>query len=147
MADAIEASIVIAATPAEIFAVYRDVPGWSAWDPDTRRASLDGPFALGTTGELVPTKGRRVTMQIVALEPDRLFTVEARIPLFRMRFEHRLEPVHAGTRAWHRVEFSGALAFLFGPLVGGPLHDGLPATLRGLKRHVEARVAPGRSAA
>lgn len=141
MTEAIQARTRIDVPPAEIYAIYRDVANWPAWDPDTRAASLHGPFALGTTGELVPTKGGPVIMQITALEPDRAFTVEARIPLFRMRFDHELTPVRGGTDVLHRVTFSGPLAFLFGRVVGEPLVRGLPATLAGLKRYAEQRVA------
>lgn len=141
MADAIEARIRIGVAPPEIYAIYRDVANWPAWDPDTRLARLHGPFALGTTGELVPAKGRPVVMQITALEPDRAFTVEARVPGFRMRFEHELTPVTEGTEVLHRVSFSGPLAFIFGRVVGEPLRRGLPATLAGLKQYAEQRIA------
>jgi hypothetical protein len=139
--DRIEACARIARPPEEIFAIYRDVANWNAWDPDTRQASLHGPFAIGTTGDLVPERGRKVTMKIVAIQPDRGFSVEVRIPLFRMRFDHELTPMGAGTEVLHRVTFAGPLACLLAPSIGGPLRTGLPRTLQGLKRYAEEGIA------
>ena len=134
----IEESISINASPEAIFAIYKDVEGWSKWDPDTKEASLDGQFAIGTTGKLVPTKGRGVTMRVTELTPDRSFTVEACIPLFNMKFDHELAPDGMATRAIHRVTFSGPLTFLLGRIVGKQVREGLPKTMLSLKSFAES---------
>lgn len=133
----VEESISISAPPEAIFAVYQDVKGWNKWDPDTKEAFLDGPFAVGTMGRIVPTKGRGVPMRVTELVPGRSFTVEGWIPMFRMKFDHELIPEGTSTRAVHRVSFSGALTFLFGPIVAKQVREGLPKTMLSLKRYVE----------
>lgn len=137
----IEHRITVAAPPARLFAIYRDVSGWHRWDPDTRAATLDGPFAVGSRGRLTPTKGRTVPMVLTALVPDRLFTVESRIPLFRMVFEHELLPqpaiVGVHTEVVHRVTLSGPLTLLLGGMLTRQLNAGLPVTLANLKRLAE----------
>lgn len=134
----IEESISINASPETIFAIYRDVAGWNKWDPDTKESHLDGPFAIGTTGRIVPTKGHGVPMRVTELVPDRSFTVEAAIPMFNMKFEHELIPDGTATRAIHRVTFSGPLTFVLGRIVGKQVREGLPKTMLSLKRFAEA---------
>lgn len=129
--------ITIQATPAAIFRIYADVAHWHTWDPDTRSASLDGPFQVGSTGKLTPTKGNTVPMRVTQLVEAQQFTVEAKIPLFCMVFEHLLQPQGNGTEVTHRVTFSGPLTFLLGRLLCRQLNRGLPVTLRRLKQLAE----------
>lgn len=133
--------------PAEVlFAIYQDVANWSTWDPDTKSAFIDGPFAVGNRGRLTPTKGNTVPMVLTQVEPNRCFTVESKIPMFRMVFEHILSPVASGTEVLHRVTFSGLLAPLLGRMLVRQLNTGLPVTLGNLKSLAESH-ARRRSAA
>jgi hypothetical protein len=137
----VEHSITISASADAIFRIYQDVTNWHAWDPDTRQAVLEGPFAVGSKGRLTPTKGSTVPMVLTKVEPGRCFTVESRIPLFRMVFEHELVPVHGATEVCHRVTFSGLLSVVLGPMLAKQLNSGLPVTLARLKALAEARDA------
>ena len=136
-----EESVVVRATPEAIFALYADVAGWPAWDPEVRAASLDGPFAAGSTGSLTPTKGPRARITVVGVAPGRSFDVESRLPLCTMRFEHVLEPRGAETLVTHRVVFRGPLTFVFARVVGRSIRAGLPGTLAGLRAAGERVVA------
>lgn len=133
----IEESIHINTSAEILFNIYKDVSHWNHWDPDTKEASLDGPFAVGATGRLIPTKGHGVLMKLSALVPHRSFTVEVSIPLFHMKFEHELIPQEIGTHVVHRVTFSGALNFVLGKIVGKRVRKGLPTTMRSLKTYAE----------
>ncbi|EYC50773.1 polyketide cyclase [Hylemonella gracilis str. Niagara R] len=134
----VEHQITIAASPRVIFQIYADVSNWHTWDPDTRKASLDGPFEIGTRGRLTPTQGNTVPMLLTELVADRCFTVESRIPLFRMCFEHELSPVAGNTEVTHRVTFSGLLSVVLGPMLCKRLNAGLPVTLARLKAMAES---------
>jgi len=134
----VEHHITVAAPPRAIFQIYADVSNWHTWDPDTRKASLDGPFEVGTRGRLTPTQGNTVPMLLTERVPDQCFTVESRILLFRMRFEHELRPVAGGTEATHRVTFSGLLSVVLGPMLCKRLNAGLPVTLARLKALAES---------
>lgn len=134
----VEHAILIHAAAAAVYRRYEDVATWHTWDPDTKRASLDGPVAVGTRGTLTPTRGNTVRMTITELVIDRRFTVEARIPGFRMVFDHDLAPEGNGVRVTHRVRFSGVLSFLIGSMLQRQLDRNLPVTLASLKRVVEA---------
>jgi uncharacterized protein YndB with AHSA1/START domain len=134
----VEHSILVNAAPERVFALYADVPNWNRWDPDTKASSISGPFKTGTSGSLTPTKGNTVPMLITSVVPNRSFTVESKIPLFRMVFEHELKPTGKVTQVVHRVTFYGALAFLLGRVIGSQLNKGLPVTLAKLKATAEA---------
>ncbi|WP_230492203.1 MULTISPECIES: hypothetical protein [unclassified Janthinobacterium] len=69
----------------------------------------------------------------------RSFTVEGYIPLFRIHFEHTVAAVEGGSEVAHRVWFTGALAFLFGPGVARQVREGLPRTMLSLKVYAEKR--------
>lgn len=136
----IEERIQIAVPPAVIDRIWSEVDGWHLWDPDTKKATLDGPFAVGSKGRIVPSKGMGVPMVITERTAGRSFTVEGYIPLFRMHFEHRVEAVAGGgSEVAHRVWFSGPLASLFGPGVAKQVREGLPRTMRSLKAYAEQR--------
>jgi hypothetical protein len=133
----IEERIQIAVQPEVIDRIWSEVDRWHLWDPDTKRALLKGPFAVGTKGRIVPSKGVGVPMLVTERSAGRSFTVEAFIPLFRMHFEHLVSPVAGGSEVIHRVWFTGALAWMFGPGVAKQLRQGLPRTMQSLKTYAE----------
>jgi hypothetical protein len=78
-----------------------------------------------------------VPMLLTQVKPGTYFTVESKIPLFRMVFEHELVPVDGATEVVHRVTFSGFLFLVLGPMLSKQLNSGLPVTLRNLKALAE----------
>lgn len=134
----VEHSILVQAPAERIFRIYQDVSAWHTWDPDTKRASLEGPFVVGSRGSLTPAKGNTVPMVLTEVEPNAGFTVECRIPLFRMVFAHELVPQAGATTVIHRVTFSGLLSFVLGRMLARQLNQGLPVTLASLKRLAES---------
>jgi Polyketide cyclase / dehydrase and lipid transport len=139
MSTLIEHRVTVATPPAAVFRLYADVPNWPRWDPDTRAATLNGPFAIGSRGTLTPAQGNAITMVVTFADPARGFTVESRIPLLlRMVFEHEL--IARGpseTEVVHQVTLSGPLSWLIGPALQRQLDAGLPVTLARLKRMAE----------
>lgn len=133
----IEHRITVQAPPKAIFRIYEDVANWHTWDPDTKKAFLDGPLRPGSKGKLTPAKGNTVPMLVTDADSERGFTCESKIPLFRMLFEHVLTPVESGTEVVHRVTFSGLLSVVLGPMLSKQLNTGLPVTLARLKQRVE----------
>ena len=144
-APALSETVEVDASPARVFALWSDAAGWPAWDPDLESASLDGPFAPGGRGALKPRGGPRTRIELTEAVPGRAFTAVSSLPLCRMVFEHRIEPLGAGAeacRVTHSVRFAGPLAGLFRRLVGPTIRRGLPGTMAGLKRAAERRGAP-----
>jgi hypothetical protein len=129
----------IDATPATIFAHYADVPSWPRWDEDLDAATLAGPFASGSTGRVKPKSGPASEIRFVDVQPGRSFAAQCTLPLCVMRFEYELRPCDAPARqpctlATHRVLFSGALAWLFGRLIGPGMRKSLPGSMRRLEQ-------------
>ena len=137
----IEHKTAVRAAPNVLFRIYEDVANWHTWDPDTKRAFLDGPLQLGSKGKLTPTKGNTVPIRVTEVTRDRSFTVESKIPLLRMVFEHELKPMAGGTEVVHRVTLSGPLLLILGRMLTRQIDTGLPVTLRNLKQLAEARSA------
>jgi Polyketide cyclase / dehydrase and lipid transport len=135
----IEHRIGIATAPDAIYSIYADVPNWPRWDPDTKAAVLNGPFAVSSRGTLTPAKGNPIPMLVTLADPSRGFTVESRIPLLlRMVFEHEL--IARGptdTEVVHRVTLTGPLSWLIGPALRRQLDAGLPVTLARLRKLAE----------
>lgn len=143
----IEERIRIAVPPAAIELIWSEVDRWHLWDPDTKQAFLNGPFAVGTKGRITPRKGMGVPMAVTERTEGRSFTVEGYIPLFRMHFEHTVTSLAEGSEVTHRVWFTGPLAFLFGPSVAKQVRAGLPRTMQSLKEYAEQRPKPELAAA
>lgn len=137
----VEHRIKVATAAGPIFRIYQDVENWHTWDPDTKRATLQGPFEVGSRGRLTPTKGNTVPMVLTKVVHDSCFTVESKIPLFCMVFEHELVPFQGMTEVIHRVTFSGPLTFVLGRMLVKQLNSGLPLTLQRLKALSESRSA------
>ena len=137
----VEHRTTVNAPPDVIFRIYEDVGNWHTWDPDTKQATLDGPFRVGSRGTLTPTRGRTVPMLLTEVVPAARFTAESRIPLFLMGFEHELKPVGVATEVTHRVTLSGAVRLVIGRMLVGQMNAGLPVTLARLKALAEARHA------
>lgn len=137
----IESTILIHAPAASVFALYADVANWTDWDPDVKSASINGAFASGSTGVIVPNGGPKSTVVFDQVVPNRGFHVLCKLPLYRMRFEHELVPAGQATKATHRVVFEGLLAPLFGRLIGAGMRQSQPHALQSLKRVAEERLS------
>jgi hypothetical protein len=57
------------ATPEAIWRIWTDVPNWHRWDDGLKTVTLDGPFAIGTSGMLIPDKGPKSRFTITELVP------------------------------------------------------------------------------
>ncbi len=132
-----EEQVFIAASAEEVFRLYADVSSWSTWDTEVKASSIDGVFASGVNGQLQPTKGPKAKITITEVFSNYSFTVESKLPLCIMLFEHELSKRSGGTNALHRISFEGLLSPLFGWLIGSQIRKGLPGTLQGLKQVAE----------
>ena len=130
--------ITIKVRPERIFELYEAVEHWKHWDPDVTSSSISGSFAAGAVGKLKPVKGPEVKIIIVSVQKDKSFTMESKLPLCTMTFEHELSTLKSATQVIHRVSFEGLLAFFFGKVIGNQIRKGLPGTLRGLKHVAES---------
>jgi len=132
-----EEKVLINAPLEKVFSLYANVSDWSLWDPDVKSSSVSGAFTSGATGVLEPSSGPKAKIVFTEVIPNQSFTVESKLPLCIMRFEHELSSTGNQTQALHRVSFAGFLSPFFGWLIGSQIRKGLPHTLKGLKRAAE----------
>jgi hypothetical protein len=133
-----EDSIRIITTPAQVFAVYKDVTNWPTWDPETISASIDGDFVVGATGTVKPGKESETKITWVEVTPDRSFTVECKLPLCTMQLIHEISAINHQTLVVNKMELTGLLSSIFGLVIGSKLKRGMHQSLLGLKNHLEA---------
>jgi hypothetical protein len=106
---------------------YADVDAWPRWNAELRRASLDGPLALGAEARIVFRTGLRLRFRVVEFEQGRLFTDEARLPGARMGHRHLLEPGPGGDcRLVNTIYIEGLLAPLWRRILGPAAKRSLP---------------------
>lgn len=134
-----EEKIIIKSSPEKIFSAYENVSGWSIWDPEVQSSSINGKPIVGAKGKLKPTKGPEANIEITEVTKYESFTVISKLPLCTMTFEHKLTSLAKDTEVVHRVMFTGLLSPLFGRLIGSEIQKGLPSTLQGLKKTIEAK--------
>lgn len=121
-----EHSAESSANPHAVWRRYLDVEHWCDWSRHgVEWSRIDGPFQVGTKGKSKPGP-RAVTFRLVAVEPDKLFASEVKLPGARLRFDHVIEPREPGSRLTHRVALEGPLAFLYTPIVRKGVEKGLP---------------------
>jgi Polyketide cyclase / dehydrase and lipid transport len=131
-------SVLIDASPADIYTLYADVVRWPIWDSEVQESSISGVFETGATGSLKPKGGPKSKIFFTDVKPNTSFTVQSKLPLCTMTFEHELVPNGLSTTATHRVLFTGLLSPVFGRLIGNGIRRTLPETMRGLKRAAES---------
>ena len=132
-----EEVISIQAPAEQVFSVYTAVSDWPKWDAETLASSIDGPFAVGTTGKIKP-EGQPVTpITWVEVTPNRSFTVECKLPLCKMQFAHEMHDQEGKAQVKNIVLFTGLLSPVFGFLIGSKIKSGMASSLKGLKEYIE----------
>lgn len=123
-----EHAIETTAAPEDVWALWADVPGWPAWDASLAATTLDGPFAVGTTGTLQPAGMDALPFVLLEVDPGRGFVDETGFAGLVLRFRHAVAPVaDAGARIVVRVEAEGPGADEIGPAVAEDLPESLGA--------------------
>lgn len=133
----IQYRINIKCSQEKLFNIYKDIESWAIWDPDIEAVALHGEFSEGTTGWLKPVGAPKTKTRMVSVNEPNAFSVESRLPLCTMRFEHELLRKGETTDAVHRVIFSGVMAPVFSRLVGGKIKKSIRGTMESLRDYAE----------
>lgn len=97
---------------------YADASTWGTWNPEIRKARLEGAFENGGTARVRFKNGARLRFRIVEFEDGRLFTDETRLPLARMGHRHLLEPSEGGVLLTNTIYIEGPLSGLWSRFLG-----------------------------
>lgn len=105
-------SVDIAAPPARVWAVMRDVVRWPEWTASVKSVELlDGrPFAVGTRVRIRQPRFPPALWRVTELDDERrTFSWESRAPGLLVVGRHEVVPSADGSRALLSLEFSGML--------------------------------------
>jgi len=123
---------------------YADAEAWPRWNAEIKRASLDGPLALGARAKIAFRTGLRLRFVVVEFERGRLFTDEARLPGARMGHRHLVEPAASGgSKLTNTIYVEGPLAPLWRRVLGPAAARALPAAQRAAAELAGAAIQSG----
>lgn len=132
-----QASVTCKATPEAVWKLW-NTENWTKWDPAVEWVRLDGPFQVGTRGEMKPKGGPKTKFTVTRVDMHRGFSDRSHLPLTHLDFNHDLESMSDGSvRVTHTVTFSGPLAFLFSRIIGKNIKAGLPDAVQKLGQLAE----------
>ena len=113
-----EYAIETSATPATIWSIFRDVPGWKNWNAGIEQIDIDGPFAAGTWFTMKPPGEEALRSQLIDVRENVCFVDETRVGDLVIKVAHRIEPLGpARTRIIYAVDAQGPEASDVGPAV------------------------------
>lgn len=142
----LEHELTIARTPVEVFTFLANPENLPAWQHSVQRVTVPADVTVGTRfTEERSRLGRmfRSTLEIVELEPDRLFTIRVVEGPVTASIRHELVAVHGGTRLSVLAEGDlGRLPRLVRSMVARTVDGELTRDFAALKAIVER--APGR---
>lgn len=131
-------SIATTASPQALWRLFEDVAGWTTWNAGIERASLDGPFATGSTFEMKPPGMDALRSTLREVRPHEGFVDETVLQDTRFLVSHELHALPAGgTRVTYSVRVEGPEAATLGPLVTADFPEVL-AALRALAEQAAA---------
>ena len=119
------------ASPEQVWPFYADVERWLEWDSGLAAVTLDGPFAVGSSGTLVVEGQPPLTWTLTEVEDNALFTDVTEIPgVATLTFVHRIEPTASGALVVHEVRIEGPAADDLGPMVTSDTPEAMAALVR-----------------
>lgn len=122
---------------------YASAEAWPRWNAEIKRATLDGPLALGARAKIVFRSGLRLRFAVVEFEDGRLFTDESRLPGARVGHRHLVEPTGAGCRLTNTIYIEGPLAPLWRRILGPAAARTLPGAQRAVVELAGAALQSG----
>lgn len=126
------------AAPSQVWGCYADISVWPQYDAGLERVTLDGPFAAGTTGTLLPRAGdprgrEPIPFTLVRAEAHGGFTAQTTADGLTLRFTHQLDALPGGrTRVTHGVEIDGPAAEHLAPQIGPEITKVIPGIVTAL---------------
>lgn len=129
--------VTTTASPAAVWAVWMDVPGWGRWDLGLKSARSDAPLAKGVSGSIVPRSGSTANFVVRDFVAGKSYTFETSLPLAKLSVRRSIVAT-SPTRFRHEVRFSGWLAGFWAWQLGPSFREALPPTMRKLAVIAEA---------
>lgn len=106
------------ASPEAVWRVWTDVPNWKTWDTSLKSAELNGPFATGTQGRLIPDKGPKSKFTLTEVIPLQSYTFKTKLPFGALYVKRTLSTQDEKPAFTHEVWFTGLTKGIFGRALG-----------------------------
>ncbi|MES2073715.1 MAG: SRPBCC family protein [Pseudomonadota bacterium] len=119
-----EESIETTATPAQIWKLFSDVPGWKRWNDGIDYLEMHGAFANGSTFSMQPPGEDAFVSTLLHVKENEGFTDETIIAGTRVLVHHKIVPLASGrSKVIYSTEISGPAEAEFGPMVTADFAD------------------------
>ena len=109
----------------QVWKVWTDINQWHTWQVDIEYAKLEGEFKVGNSFVLKPRGGPRVNIELVTVEPNRVFTDLTRFPLAKMYGSHEFFINGDELEIKTTMSIDGILSFLWRKLVAEDVANGM----------------------
>jgi len=126
------------ASPATIWHIWTDVPNWKRWDDGLKSAELNGTFAPGTAGTLIPDKGPKSRFSLTEVVDGQSYTFKTNVPLGALYVKRYIGVRDGKTVFTHEAWFTGATKGIFGRSFGRNYRRILPAVMAKIKALAES---------
>ena len=110
-------SVTTSAASAAVWALWSDVTTWSTWDPAVEQVTLDGAFAVGTTGTMTLRGGIEAPFTLEVVAADARYLDQLTIGDLVIRIDHVLSAIADGTEITVSTTIDGPGADDVGPMV------------------------------
>ena len=104
-------------------------------------AKIDGPFAVGAKITMRIKGHPTLRLTVTRVEASVLWTGVARVPGLTETIDHLIEPTDSGTLITQRTVFTGPLASIAAPVLGGTVRKTFEATTAHFGRLAERRAS------
>lgn len=123
-------TVVTTATPAQIWRVWEDVLTWKDWDHEIEFSQIDGPFKVGTYGQLKMLRSPILRTQITKCEPLRMYVIEAKLFLAKSVSTSIIDQIDDKTYVTFQNEICGPFAFFYMLIIGRGIKDKTPREMQ-----------------
>jgi uncharacterized membrane protein len=135
----VENTIRIDATESRVWALTLDLEAWPRYSPTMTEVTRldDGPVGVGSRARVKQPAQSAKIWTVTELEPEKTFTWTTRAMGMTMVATHEVEATAGGTLNHLRVEATGGLSSILGPLLKAPIAKAIAQENQGFKRAAE----------
>ena len=130
-------TVATTASPEQIWAIWTDVSNWEQWDKGLKKADMDTPFSLHSSGVITSLEGRKSKFKVVELEEGKSYTFKTKLPLGGLYVKRFLEQRNGKTYFTHEVWFKGITKGIFAKAFGPKFRTLLPEAMNSIKKIAE----------
>ncbi len=132
-------TIPVNATKASVWQTLIDVQNWHQWDTEIIETTLEGVFAEGAKGTMIPKTGPKLKFYISELIPHKSYTFNTIMPVGELVIKRSLIEKNNEIHFTDDIAFTGFLKYIFGFMLGGQFRKVLPEVMNNFKRIAESK--------